>query len=90
MADWFLFGLLGHCLQLIYEDLSIELAGDLLAESVNCFRDFPVLWLLEKLTQGPSPVEPFGVDLNLLTVVGRDDVIHGPGVAAGIDLDSLA
>jgi len=45
---------------------------------------------VEKLIQGPSPVEPFGVDLNLLAVVGRDDVIHGTDVAAGIDLDSLA
>jgi len=77
-------------LQLIYEDLGVELAGYLLAESVDCFRDFPVLQLLEKLTQGPSPVEPFGVHLNLLTVLGRDDVIHDPDVAAGIDLDSVA
>ncbi len=90
MADRFFLGLFGHCLQLIDHDLGVELAGDLLAESVDRLRDFLVLWLQEKLTQGPRTVEPFGVDLNLLAVVSCDDVIHGPDVAAGIDPDSLA
>jgi len=90
MADRFFLGLFGYCLQLIDHDLGVELAGYLLAESVDRLRDFLVLWLQEKLTQGPGPVEPFGVDLNLLAVVNRDDVIHGPDVATGIDPDSLA
>jgi hypothetical protein len=41
------------------------------------------------LSQSPGPVEPFGVDLQFLAVVGRDDVIHGPNVAAGVDSDCL-
>jgi hypothetical protein len=42
------------------------------------------------LSQSPGPVEPFGVDLQFLTVVKRDDVIHGPDVAAVVDSDCLA
>ncbi len=90
MADWVFLGLFGHCLQFVDQDLGVELAGDLLEESVDRLRDFLILWLLEELSQGPGPVEPFGVDLNLLAVVSRDDVIHGPDIAAGIDPDSLA
>ncbi len=54
------------------------------------FCDLFVFWLLEKLANSPGPVKPFGVDLQFLTVVHRDDVIHGPDVAAGVDSDSLA
>jgi hypothetical protein len=89
VVDRFFFGLLGHCLQLVHQDLSVELAGDPFAESVDCFCDLFIFWLLEELAQSPSPVEPFGVDLNLFAVVSRDDVIHGPDVAAGIDPDGL-
>ncbi len=90
MVDRVLLGLFGHRLQLVDQDLGVELAGDLLAESVDRLRDLLVLRLLEQLSQGPGPVEPLGVDLNLFAVVGRDDVIHGPDVAAGIDPDGLA
>jgi len=69
MADWVLLGLLGHCLQLVDQDLGIELARDISVESVDSLRDFLVFWLLEELSQGPGPVEPFGVDLGLLTVI---------------------
>ncbi len=89
MVEGFLLGLLGHRLQLINQELGIKLAGDSFPESVNRFGDLFVFRLLEKLAQSPGPVEPFGVELNLLAVVGRDDVIHGPDVAAGIDLDGL-
>ncbi len=30
------------------------------------------------------------MDLDFLAVIGRDDVVHGPDVAAGIDPDCLA
>ncbi len=89
MIEQFLLGLLGHGLQLIDQDLSIELARDSFPELVNRFHDLFVFRLLEELGQSPGPVEPFGVDLDLLAVVGRDDVIHGPDVAAGIDPDGL-
>jgi hypothetical protein len=36
------------------------------------------------------PVEPLGVYLDLLTVIGHDDVVHGPDVTAWIDPDGLA
>ncbi len=90
MGEQFLLGLLGHCLQLVDQDLGIELAGDSFPESVDRFRDLFVFWLLEELAQSPSPVEPFGVDLHFLAVDSRDDVIHGPDVAAGVDSDGLA
>ena len=90
MIEQFLLGLLGHGLQLVDQDLGIEFAGDSFPELVNHFRDLFIFLLLEKLGRSPGPIEPFGVDLDLLAVVGRDDVIHGPDVAAGIDLDSLA
>jgi hypothetical protein len=89
VIERFLLGLLGHGLQLVDQDLGIKLAGDSFPELVNRFRDLFVFRLLEKLGQSSGPVKPFGVDLDLLTVVGRDDVIHGPDVAAGIDLDGL-
>ncbi len=90
MGEWFLLGLLGHCFQLVDQDIGVENARDLFPESVDCFCDLFVLWLLEKLSQSPGPVEPFGVDLQFLAVFGRDDVIHGPNVAAGDDSDCLA
>ncbi len=90
MADWVRLGFFGHCFQLVDQDLGVKLAGDLSAESVDSCCDFLIFWLLEKLSQGPGPVKTFGVDLDLLAVICRDDVIHGPDVAAGIDLDSLS
>ncbi len=83
-------GLLGHHLEFIDQYLGIELARDLCAESVDCRRDLLVLWLLEKLAQGPGPIQPLGMDLDLLAVVGCDDVVHGPDVTAGIDPDGLS
>ncbi len=68
----------------------MEFAEDLFPESVARFCDLFVFWLLEKLAQSPGPVEPFGVDLHFLAVIGRDDVIHGPNIAAGVDSDGLA
>jgi len=51
-----LLGFLAHCFQLIDQDLSIELAGDLHGESVDHHRDFLIFRLLEKLSQGPGAV----------------------------------
>ncbi len=90
MSERFLLGLLGHRLQLVDQVLGIEFAGDSFLESVDRFCDLFIFWLLEQLAQSPSPVEPFGVDLHFLAVIGRDDVIHGPDVAAGVDSDGLA
>ncbi len=89
MVEQFLLFLLGHGLQFVDQDLGIELARDSFPELVNRFCDLFIFRLLEKLGQSPGPVEPFGVDLDLLAVVSRDDVIHGPDVAAGIDPDGL-
>ena len=74
---------------LLIRILAIELAGDSFPELVNRFRDLFVFRLLEELGQGPGPIKPFGVDLDLLAVIGRDDEIHGPDIAAWIDLDGL-
>ncbi len=52
--------------------------------------DHLALLLLEELPQGPSPVQPLGVDRDLLAVIGRDDVVHGPDVTAGVDPYRLA
>ncbi len=90
MGEWLLLGLLGHRLQLVDQDLAIEFAGDSFPESVDRLCDLFIFWLLEELAQSPSPVEPFGVDLHFLAVVSRDDVIHGPDIAAGVDSDGLA
>jgi len=46
--------------------------------------------LLEQLSHGPGPVEPLGVYLDLLAVMGRHDVVQGPDVTAWIDPDGLA
>ncbi len=83
MGEWFLLGLLGHGFQLVDQDLGVEFAGDSFPESADRFCDLFVFWLLEKLAQSPGPVEPFGVDIQFLAVVGCDDVSHGPNVAAG-------
>ncbi len=48
-----------------------------------------VLRLLEQLSQGPGPVQPFRVDRDLLAVIGRDDVVHRSDVTAWVDPDSL-
>ncbi len=56
MVKGVLLGFLGHRFQLIDQDLSIKLAGDLRAESVDCRHDFLIFRLLEKLSQGPGPV----------------------------------
>ncbi len=76
--------------QLVDQDLGVEFAGDSFPESVDCFCDLFIFLVLEKLAQSPGPVEPFGVDIQFLAVVGRDDVIHGQDVAAGVDSDGLA
>jgi hypothetical protein len=90
LGEWLLLGLLGHRFQLVDQDLGIELARDSFPESVNRFCDLFVFWLLKQLAQSPGPVELFGVDFQFLPVVGRDDVIHGPDVAAGVDSYGLA
>ncbi len=85
-----LFSLLGHGFKFVEQNLGVELAGDLCAELVDGRGDHLISWLLKQLSQGPGPVEPLGVNLDLLTVIGRDDVVHGPDVTAWIDPDSLA
>ena len=90
VADGILLGLLCHGLQFVEQDLGIKLAGDFGAKLVDgCGYHF-VFWLLEQLPQGPGPVEPLGVNLNLFAVIGHDDVVHGPDVTAWIDPDCPA
>jgi len=82
-------GFLHHGLQLLDQDISIELAGDLGPQAVDGGEDDFALGLLKQLWQSPGPVEPSVLDLDFLAVIGRDDVIHGPDVAAWVDPDSL-
>ncbi len=72
------------------QNLSIKLARDLGAKLFNGRGNHLVFRLLEKLPQCPGPVEPFGVDLDLLAAIGLDDVVHGPNVTTGVDPDGLA
>ncbi len=51
--------------------------------------NFPAIWVLSFSMAAqvagkvcPSPIKPLGVDLNVLCLVGRDDVVHGPDVTA--------
>ncbi len=90
MVDGVLFGFLGHGLQLVEQDLRIEPPRDLGAKLFNSGGDYLVFWLLEKLSQRPDLVKPFGVNLSLFAVIGRDDVVHGLDVTAGADPDCLA
>jgi hypothetical protein len=87
VTDWFLLGLLCHGLQFVEQDLGVKLAEILVQSLLMAVVtiSFSGCWV-----QGPGPVEPFGVDLNLLAVIGHDDVVHGPDVTAWIDLDCLA
>ncbi len=84
------FGFLHHRLQLLDKDVSVESACDLVPESVDGGEDHFALGLLEKLWQRPGPFKPIVQDLYLFAVIGRDDVTHGPDVAAGVDPDCLA
>jgi hypothetical protein len=90
VADRVLLGLLRHGLQFVEQDLSVELAINLCAKLVDGSGNHLILPFLEQLSQGPGPVEPFGVDLDLLAVIGPDDVVHGPDVTSWIDQDCLA
>jgi hypothetical protein len=74
----------------VEQDFSIELPRHLGAKLFNCCGDHLVFRVLEKLPQGQRPVQPYGVDLNFVAVIGHDDMIHGPDVVAGIDLDCFA
>ena len=53
----------------------------------DCWNSCPRV--LEQLSQGPGPVQPFRVDRDLLAVIGRDDVVHRSDVTAWVDPDSL-
>jgi len=83
------FGLLRHRLQFLNQDICIESSSDLGSQAFDSRDDNFALGLLEQLWQCPRPVEPFVQDLDLLAVIGRDDVVHGPDVAAWIDPDRL-
>jgi hypothetical protein len=83
-------GFVGHGFELINQNLSIKLSGDLCAESVDRLHDLFVFQMLEKLAQGPGPVQPFRIDLDLLAVVSRDDVVNSPDIAAWVNPDRLA
>ncbi len=84
-----LLGLLGQGCQFVEEDLGVELTRDPGSEFGDGGGDHSALLLLEELPQGPGPVQPFGVDRDFFAVIGRDDVVHGPDVAAWIDPHSL-
>jgi hypothetical protein len=90
VTNGILFSLLGHGFKFVEQDLGVELARDLSAELVNGRGDHLAFRLLEQLSQAPGSVEPLGVYFDLLTVIGRDDVVHGPDVTAWIDPDGLA
>jgi len=85
-----LFGLLGHGGQFVEEDLGVESSRDSCPKLGDGGSNHLALLLLEELPQGPSPVQPLGMDRDLLAVIGRDDVVHGPDVTAGVDPYSLA
>ncbi len=90
VVDRDFFSLLGHGLEFVEQDFGIKLAGDFGAKLVDGCGVHLTFWLLEQLSQGPGPVKPHGVDLDLLAVTGHDDVVHGPDITAQIDPDSLA
>ncbi len=90
MTNWILFSRLGHGFKFVEQDLGIKLAGDLSAELVDGRGDHLAFRLLEQLSQGPGVVEPLGVYFDLLIVISRDYVVHGPDVTTWIDPDGLA
>ncbi len=90
MADGVLLGLHCHGLQFVEQDLGVKLARDLGTKLVEGRGNHLVLGLPEQLPQGPGPVESFGVDLDLLAVIGHNDVVHGPDVTAWIEPDCSA
>ncbi len=64
------------------QDLGVKLARDLSAKLVDGHGDHLAFWLLKQLSQSPGSVEPLGVYINLLAVIGHDGVVHGPDVTA--------
>jgi len=74
----------------VEQDLGIKLAGVASVELVDGRGDHLAFRLLEQLSQGPGPVEPLGVYLDLLAVIGQDDVVHCPDVTTWMDPDGHA
>ncbi len=83
-------GFQGHLLELVDQRVCIELPGDPLPELLDRLCDFFVLWLLKELPDGQGPIQPFGVDLRFLSVIGGDEVVHRSDVAAWTDPDCFA
>ncbi len=90
MVELLRLGLQSHLLELVDQRVRVELPGDPLPELLDRFRDLFVFWLLEKLSDRPGPVQPFGVDLGFFSVISCDEVIHCSDVAAWTDPDCFA
>jgi len=82
-------GLLRHRLEFLDQDVGVESSRDLAPESVDSLQHDFAFGLLKELRKRPGPFQPFVQDLDLLAVIGRDDVVHGPDVAAGVEPDCL-
>jgi hypothetical protein len=79
-----------HLLEFVDQRVRVELSGDPLPELLDRFHDLFVFWLLEKLSDRPGPVQPFGVDLGFFSVISSDEVIHCSNVAAWTDPDCFS
>ncbi len=75
--------------KLVEKHVSGKLSINLGPEFLDGRCDNLILGLLEKFAQSPGPIKQLGVDLNVLGLVSRDDVVLGPDVTSGVELDCL-
>ncbi len=76
-------------IELVEKHVSGKLSSDLGLEFLHGRCDDLILGLLEKFAQSPGPIKQLGVDLNVLGLISHDDVVHGPDVTSGVELDCL-
>ncbi len=75
--------------EVVEEHVGIKLSSDLGPEFLDGCCDNLILGLLEKFAQSSGPIKPLGVNLNVLRLIGHDDVVHGPDVTTGVEIDRL-
>ena len=75
--------------QLVQQDRGVELAVVARAQPLHGLLDGVLVLVFEQVRDFPSPVHGFDRDFDRLRFIGRDNMVHGPYVASGLDLDGV-
>ncbi len=76
--------------QLFQQNCGVELVVVTVAESLHCLVYGILVLIVEQVGDFSGPIHGLDGNLDHFQFVGQYDMVHGPHVASGFDLDGVA